>query len=101
MIEPRRPISGDGPVAFAAMADEPSADIHVGDLVRLRTGSGSAFAVVRGGRLGRIVVERCDGKQQGPVVLRDVLEVFKSAGRPAGGPGTDPLRPSAQLKLLP
>jgi hypothetical protein len=35
------------------------------------------------------------------VVLRDVLEVFKSAGRPEGAPGTEALRPSAQLKLLP
>jgi hypothetical protein len=83
------------------MADEPSAEIHTGDLVRLRTGVGSAFAIVRGARLGRLVVERCDGKAQGPVVLRDVLEVFKSAGRPAGGPGVEALRPSAQLKLLP
>lgn len=77
------------------------ADIHTGDLVRLRSGSGSTFAVVRGARLGRLVVDRCDGKPHGPVVLRDVLEVFKSAGRPAAGPGTEPLRPSAQLRLLP
>jgi hypothetical protein len=83
------------------MADE-SADIHTGDLVRLRTGAGSAFAVVRGARLGRLVVERCDGKPQGPVVLRDVVEVFKSAGRPsAGGVEVEALRPSPQLKLLP
>ena len=78
-----------------------AADINTGDLVRLRTGSGSTIAVVRGMRLGRLVVERCDGKPQGPVVLRDVLEVFKSAGRPEGAPGTEALRPSAQLKLLP
>jgi hypothetical protein len=83
------------------MAEESSADIHTGDLVRLRTGAGSAFAFVRGARLGRLVVERCDGTSQGPVVLRDVLEVFKSAGRPAAAPGTEALRPSAQLKLLP
>jgi hypothetical protein len=82
-------------------ADEPTADIHTGDLVRLRTGAGNAFALVRGARLGRLVVERCDGKPQGPVVLRDVLEVFKSAGRPASGPASEALRPSAQLKLLP
>jgi hypothetical protein len=78
-----------------------AADIHLGDLVRLRTGSGNTFAIVRGARLGRLVVERCDGKPQGPVVLRDVLEVFKSAGRPAAGPEPEQLRPSAQLKLLP
>jgi hypothetical protein len=79
-----------------------AADIHTGDVVRLRTGSGNAFAVVRGARLGRLVVDRCDGKAQGPVVLRDVLEVYKSAGRPgAGGVEVEALRPSAQLKLLP
>ena len=78
-----------------------AAGIHSGDLVRLRTSSGNTFAIVRGTRLGRLVVERCDGKAQGPVVLRDVLEVYKSAGRPAGGPDTEALRPSAQLKLLP
>jgi hypothetical protein len=78
-----------------------AADIHSGDIVRLRTGSGNAFAIVRGTRLGRLVVERCDGKAQGPVVLRDVLEVYKSAGRPAAGPDTEQLRPSPQLKLLP
>ena len=81
-----------------------AADIQTGDLVRLRTTSGNTFAIVRGARLGRLVVERCDGKPQGPVVLRDVLEVFKSAGRPTGGAGgveVEQLRPSAQLKLLP
>jgi hypothetical protein len=78
-----------------------AADIHSGDLVRLRTSSGNAFAIVRGARLGRLVVERCDGKPQGPVVLRDVLEVYKSAGRPTAGVDTEALRPSAQLKLLP
>jgi hypothetical protein len=73
-------------------------EIHTGDLVRLR---GNAFAVVRGTRLGRLVVDRCDGKAQGPVVLRDVLEVFKPAGKPDAAPDTEPLRPSPQLKLLP
>ena len=78
-----------------------AADIHTGDLVRLRTGSGNAFAIVRGTRLGRLMVERCDGKSQGPVVRRDVLEVYKSAGRPGSGPEAEALRPSPQLKLLP
>ena len=78
-----------------------AADIHAGDMVRVRTGAGNAFAIVRGTRLGRLVVERCDGKPQGPVVLRDVLEVYKSAGRPSSGPDTEALHPSAQLKLLP
>lgn len=81
-----------------------AADIHTGDLVRMRTAAGNAFAIVRGTRLGRLVVERCDGKPQGPVVLRDVLEVYKSAGRPSAGVGgvrVEQLRPSAQLKLLP
>jgi hypothetical protein len=79
-----------------------AADIQTGDVVRLRTGSGNAFAVVRGACLGRLVVDRCDGKAQGPVVVRDVLEVYKSAGRPgSGGLEVEALRPSAQLKLLP
>jgi hypothetical protein len=78
-----------------------AAEIHTGDVVRLRTGAGNAFAIVRGSRLGRLVVERCDGKPQGPVVLRDVVEVYKSAGPPTSGPDTEQLRPSAQLKLLP
>ena len=73
-------------------------EIHSGDVVRLR---GNAFAVVRGTRLGRLVVERCDGKAQGPVLLRDVLEVYKPAGKPEAAPNTEPLRPSPQLKLLP
>ncbi|HET8535639.1 MAG TPA: hypothetical protein VFL73_00545 [Solirubrobacteraceae bacterium] len=75
-----------------------AAEIHSGDLVRLR---GNAFAVVRGTRLGRLVVERCDGKPQGPVLLRDVLELYKPAGKPEAAPDTEPLRPSPQLKLLP
>lgn len=73
-------------------------EIHSGDVVRLR---GNAIAVVRGTRLGRLVVERCDGKAQGPVLLRDVLEVYKPAGKPEAAPETEPLRPSPQLKLLP
>ena len=76
-------------------------EIHTGDVVRLRTGAGNVFAIVRGTRLGRIVVERCDGKPQGPVHLRDVIEVFKPAGRPATAPQSEALRPSPQLKLLP
>jgi hypothetical protein len=93
--------SAGGAGSVRAMAADQSAEIHTGDLVRLRTASGSVFAIARGTRLGRLVVERCDGKPQGPVVLRDVLEVFKSAGRPASAAGTEALRPSAQLKLLP
>jgi hypothetical protein len=73
-------------------------EIQTGDLVRLR---GIAFAIVRGTRLGRLVVDRCDGKPQGPVLLRDVLEVFKPAGKPEAAADTEPLRPSPQLKLLP
>jgi hypothetical protein len=81
-----------------------AADIHTGDIVRLRTGAGHTFALVRGARLGRLVVERCDGKPQGPVVVRDVLEVYRSAGPPSAGMDgvqVEQLRPSAQLKLLP
>ena len=58
------------------------------------------FAARAAIRLGRLGIERCDGRPSGPLSARDVVTVFK----PAGGPGAEPprvqrLRPSAQLKL--
>jgi len=89
------------------MAEQPpSPVVHVrpGDIVLARGGGvpGVQFhAVVTGARLGRLVVERCDGRPAGPLALRDVVQVYKAVGAP--GPSTvDPAerrRPTAQLKL--
>jgi len=75
-------------------------EIEVGDVV-LAQGSGGRFhAVVTGVRLGRLAVDRCDGRAQAPVSSRDVLCVFKPAGRPDGAPREGGrLRPTAQLRL--
>ena len=76
-------------------------ELEIGDIVRTKTGAGGVHAVVRAVRLGRLIVERCDGRPTGPVALRDVAEVFKTAGAPiAAPPKTEPLRPTAQMKLL-
>lgn len=74
--------------------------IEVGDVVLARGATGTFHAVVASIRLGRLGVERCDGRPSGPLAVRDVLTIFK----PAGGPSPEPprtqrLRPSAQLKL--
>jgi hypothetical protein len=74
--------------------------IEVGDVVLARGATGQFHAVVAGIRLGRLAVERCDGRPSGPLALRDVVTVFK----PAGGPAPEPprverLRPSPQLRL--
>lgn len=74
-------------------------DIDPGDIVLAREGSGGYHAVVRGVRLGRLVVERCDGRAGRPVAVRDVLQVFKPAGRPDGAPAVERLRPTAQLRM--
>jgi len=76
------------------------AEIEVGDVVLARGATGQFHAVVTAIRLGRLGIERCDGRPSGPLSARDVVTVFK----PAGGPGAEPprvqrLRPSAQLKL--
>jgi hypothetical protein len=76
------------------------AEIVPGDIVLARESSGRFHAVVRGVRLGRLTVERWDGRPARPVPLRDVLEVFKPAGRPdAGGLAVERLRPTAQMRL--
>ena len=76
------------------------AEIEVGDVVLARGTTGQFHAVVAGIRLGRLAVERCDGRPTGPLAVRDVVTVFKPAGTPgAEPPRTQRLRPSAQLKL--
>lgn len=76
------------------------AEIEVGDVVLARGTTGAFHAVVSSIRLGRLGVERCDGRPSGPLAMRDVLAVFKPAGEPAPEPPrTQRLRPSAQLRL--
>lgn len=76
------------------------AEIEVGDVVLARGATGAFHAVVTGIRLGRLAVERCDGRPSGPLAARDVVEVFKPAGGPAAEPPrTQRLRPSPQLRL--
>lgn len=74
-----------------------------GDVVLVRgLGASSSFlAQVTGSRLGRLVVERADGRSCGPVAARDVLCVYKPAGPPTGGSlaPTERRRPTAQMKL--
>jgi hypothetical protein len=76
------------------------AEIEVGDVV-LAQGTGGRFhAVVTGVRLGRLAVDRCDGRAQPPLALRDVLTVFKPVGAPDGSVRAGGrLRPTAQLRL--
>jgi hypothetical protein len=75
------------------------AEIEVGDVVLARGTTGRFHAVVSGVRLGRVVVERCDGRPAGPLSLRDVLSVYKKAGPPDAEPRVQRLRPSGQLRL--
>lgn len=76
------------------------AEIQVGDVVLARGTTGRFHAIVSGVRLGRLVVERCDGRPAGPLSPRDVVTVYKAAGPPDVESRTAPrLRPSAQLKL--
>jgi hypothetical protein len=75
------------------------AEIEVGDVVLAKGATGQFHAVVTGVRLGRLAVERCDGRASGPVSPRDVVTIFKPAGPPASEPRTPRLRPSGQLKL--
>ena len=76
------------------------AEIEIGDVVRARASAGGFHAVVRGIRLGRLQVERCDGQPSGPLAASDVAAVFKPAGAPAGKPRGERMRPTAQMKLL-
>lgn len=75
------------------------AEIEVGDLVLARGPAGRFWAQVQGVRLGRLAVERLDGRPAGPLSRRDVLRVFKDAGAPDGMPRTVRERPSGQLRL--
>jgi hypothetical protein len=75
------------------------AEIELGDVVLARGRAGRFHAVVSGMRLGRLVVERCDGRPATPLSTQDVLMVYKKAGRPEGEPRTERLRPTAQLRL--
>lgn len=75
------------------------AEIQVGDVVLARGTAGRFHAIVAGVRLGRLVVERCDGRPAGPLSPRDVVTVYKPAGPPEAEPRAPRLRPSGQLKL--
>ena len=77
------------------------ARIEIGDIVQVGTGGDGYHAIVRGVRLRRLVVERCDGLPSRPLRAADVQAVFKPAGAPEGAvTETEPLRPTAQLRLL-
>jgi hypothetical protein len=75
--------------------------IEIGDIVLARGVSGSFHAVVTAVRLGRLAVERCDGRPAGPLSPRDVVTIFKPAGgpQPVAPSATPRLRPTAQLRL--
>jgi hypothetical protein len=75
------------------------AEIAVGDVVLVRGSTGRFHAVVSGVRLGRLMIERCDGRPAAPLSPRDVLAVFKDAGPPDAEPRMRRLRPSGQLRL--
>ncbi|MCW2983705.1 MAG: hypothetical protein JWR63_1275 [Conexibacter sp.] len=76
------------------------AEIEVGDVVLAQGATGPFHAVVAGIRLGRLAIERCDGRPSGPLSARDVVTVFKPSGAPdAEAPRVRRLRPSGQLKL--
>jgi hypothetical protein len=75
------------------------AEIEVGDVVLARGRTGRFHAVVTGVRLGRLAIERCDGRPAGPLAVRDVVSVFKDAGAPGAEPRATRLRPSGQLRL--
>jgi hypothetical protein len=75
------------------------AEIEVGDVVLARGTTGRFHAVVSGVRLGRLVIERFDGRPAAPLSPRDVMTVYKPAGAPSTEPRTKRLRPSGQLKL--
>jgi hypothetical protein len=75
-------------------------EIEVGDVVLAQGATGRFHAVVTAVRLGRLAVDRCDGRSSAPLSVRDVVTVFKAAGPPQGPPRLAPrMRPSAQLKL--
>ncbi|HWI23000.1 MAG TPA: hypothetical protein VNT22_10355 [Baekduia sp.] len=75
-------------------------EVEVGDVVFARGATGNYYAVVRGVRLNRLIVDRCDGKPAAPLSGRDVVSVFKEAARPRPDvlPGGRK-RPTSQLKF--
>jgi hypothetical protein len=75
------------------------AEIEVGDVVLARGATGRFHAVVAGIRLGRLAIDRCDGRPSGPLSPRDVVTVYKRAGAPDAEPRMKRLRPSGQLRL--
>lgn len=75
------------------------AEIEVGDVVLARGATGRFHAVVAGVRLGRLAIERCDGRPSAPLSPRDVVTVYKRSGAPDSEPRVKRLRPSGQLKL--
>jgi hypothetical protein len=76
------------------------AEIEVGDVLLAKGPTGRFHAVVTGVRLGRLAVERCDGRPSGPLSTRDVVTVYKAAGAPSPEPPrVRQLRPSGQLRL--
>jgi hypothetical protein len=75
-------------------------EIEAGDVVMARGSSGTFYAVARGIRLNRVVVERCDGRPSGPIAIRDVTAVFKNAGRPEVDTShPQRVRPTTQMRL--
>jgi hypothetical protein len=75
------------------------AEIEVGDVVLARGPTGRFHAVVAGLRLGRLAIERCDGRPSAPLSPRDVVTVYKRSGTPDAEPRVKRLRPSGQLRL--
>jgi len=78
--------------------------VQPGDIVLARGStlpSAPFYAQVTGTRLGRLTVERCDGRPSGPLSLRDVVCVYRAVGTPSGGAveSTARRKPTAQLKL--
>jgi hypothetical protein len=76
-----------------------SVRISPGDLVLAQDAAGRFHAVVLGTRLGRLTIQRCDGRPGRPLAMRDVLQVYKPAGTPDAPPKPEALKPTAQLHL--
>ena len=75
-------------------------EIEPGDVVMARGSSGSFYAIVRGIRLNRVVLDRCDGRPSGPIAIRDVTAVFKNVGKPDPETGRfGRVRPTSQMRL--
>jgi hypothetical protein len=85
-------------------APDDEVQVQPGDVVLARGStlpSAPFYAQVTGTRLGRLTIERCDGRLSGPLSLRDVVCVYKAVGAPTAG-SVEPSgrrKPTAQLKL--